>query len=115
MHTGYTPNPTVVHPGFGSYCAMELGERLENFDLPHCIAINSPGAGAGFLGMSYAPFVVQNPNAPIANLQAAQGCRGLADGAAARRCSARSRTSSPASGTPRRPSITRRSTPRRCG
>jgi hypothetical protein len=69
MHTGYAPNPTVVHPGFGSYCAVELGERLSNFDLPHCIAINSPGVGAGFLGMSYAPFVVQNPNAPIANLK----------------------------------------------
>jgi hypothetical protein len=69
MHTGYSPNPTVVHPGWGSVCAMELGERLEHFDLPHCIAINSPGAGAGFLGMSYAPFVVQNPNAPIANLR----------------------------------------------
>jgi uncharacterized protein (DUF1501 family) len=59
----------VTHPGFGSYCALELGEKLLNFDLPHCIAINSPGAGAGFLGMSYAPFVVQNPNAPIANLR----------------------------------------------
>ncbi len=69
MHTGYAPNPTVVHPGFGSYCALELGERLSNFTLPHCIAINNPGVGAGFLGMSYAPFVVQNPNAPIANLK----------------------------------------------
>ncbi len=69
MHTGYVPNPTVVHPGFGSYCALELGERLSDFTLPHCIAINSPGVGAGFLGMSYAPFVVQNPNAPIANLK----------------------------------------------
>jgi hypothetical protein len=69
MHTGYAPNPTVVHPGWGSSCAMELGERLANFDLPHCIAVNSPGVGAGFLGMSYAPFVVQNPSAPIANLQ----------------------------------------------
>jgi hypothetical protein len=69
MHTGYAPNPTVTHPGFGSYCALELGEKLSNFDLPHCIAINTPGAGAGFLGMSYAPFVVQNPNAPIANLR----------------------------------------------
>ena len=29
MHTGYAPNPTVVHPGLGSYCAMELGEQLE--------------------------------------------------------------------------------------
>jgi Protein of unknown function (DUF1501) len=70
MHTGYAPNPTVVHAGFGSVCALELGERLQHFDLPHCIAINSPGVGAGFLGMSYAPFVVQNPNAPIANLRA---------------------------------------------
>ena len=42
MHTGYAPNPTVVHPGFGSYCALDLGERLSNFDLPHCISINTP-------------------------------------------------------------------------
>jgi Protein of unknown function (DUF1501) len=69
MHTGYTPNPTIVHPAWGSICAMELGERLENFDLPHCISINSPGIGAGFLGMSYSPFVIQDPNSPIANLQ----------------------------------------------
>ncbi len=69
MHTGYSPNPTVTHPGWGSVCAMELGERLENFDLPHCISINTPGIGAGFLGMSYSPFMVQNPNTPIANLR----------------------------------------------
>ncbi len=50
MHTGYTPNPTVVHPGFGSYCAVELGERLQNFDLPHCIAINSPERRRGLPG-----------------------------------------------------------------
>jgi hypothetical protein len=69
MHTGYQPNPTVVHPGWGSVCAYELGEQLKEFDLPHCIAINEPGMGAGFLGMSYSPFVIQNPNAPIANLR----------------------------------------------
>ena len=69
MHSGYQPNPTVVHPGWGSICAYELGEGLKNFDLPHCIAINEPGMGAGFLGMSYSPFVIQNPNAPIANLK----------------------------------------------
>lgn len=68
MHTGYVPNPTVVHPGWGSTAAFELGSRMENFDLPHCVSINSPGAGAGFLGMAYTPFMVQNPNAPIANL-----------------------------------------------
>jgi Protein of unknown function (DUF1501) len=73
MHTGYQPNPTVVHPSFGSYCSVELGERLENFDLPHFISINSPSLGAGFLGMSHSPFMVQNPNAPIANLKPPAG------------------------------------------
>jgi hypothetical protein len=69
MHSGYVPNPTVVHPGWGSVCAYELGESLKNFDLPHCVAINEPGMGAGFLGMSFSPFVIQNPNSQIANLQ----------------------------------------------
>jgi hypothetical protein len=73
MHTGYAPNPTVVHPGFGSYCSYELGEKLANFSLPHCIAINTPGQAAGFLGMTHSPFMVQNPNAPIANLQPPSG------------------------------------------
>jgi hypothetical protein len=73
MHTGWTPNPTVVHPSFGSICSYEVGERIENFDLPHCIAINSPGMGAGFLGMAHSPFVVQNPNQPISNLQPPKG------------------------------------------
>jgi len=69
MHTGYAPNPTVVHPAFGSVLSYELGEKLENFDLPHCISINSSGEGAGFLGMAHSPFVVQNPNGKIANLE----------------------------------------------
>jgi len=73
MHTGQTPNPTVVHPAFGSVCSYELGEKLENFDLPHCISINTPGQGAGFLGMAHSPFVVQNPNAPVANLKPPAG------------------------------------------
>ena len=73
MHTGWTPNPTVVHPSFGSVCSYELGEQIPNFDLPHCISINTPGVGAGFLGMSHSPFMVQNPNAPIANLQPPAG------------------------------------------
>lgn len=69
MHTGYAPNPTVVHPGFGSVCSMELGYKLgDDFSLPHCVAINTPGEGAGFLGMTHAPFYIQNPNSPVANL-----------------------------------------------
>ena len=112
MHTGYAPNPTVVHPGWGSVCALELGEKLEHFDLPHCIAINSPGVGAGFLGMSYAPFVVQNPNAPVANLgpprTSTTGGWGVGS-----RCSIRSSRNSSASARPREPSITRPFTPKR--
>ena len=73
LHTGYQPNPTVVHPSFGSSFAYELGDKLENFDLPHCISINGPGVGAGFLGMAYSPFVVSNPNAPISNLEPPKG------------------------------------------
>jgi hypothetical protein len=69
MHSGYVPNPTVSHPSWGSICAYELGEQHKDLDLPHCVAINEPGMGAGFLGMSYSPFVIQNPNAPIANLR----------------------------------------------
>ncbi|MFO0956207.1 MAG: DUF1501 domain-containing protein [Isosphaeraceae bacterium] len=68
MHTGYQPNPTVVHPSFGSVCSYELGSKLEGMDLPHIISINSPGMGAGFLGMAHSPFVVNNPTAKIANL-----------------------------------------------
>jgi len=68
MHTGYQPNPTVVHPNFGSVCSYELGEKMPDFDLPHCISINTPSQGAGFLGMSHSPFMVQNPDQPVANL-----------------------------------------------
>jgi hypothetical protein len=73
MHTGYQPNPTVVHPGFGSYCSVELGEKLPGFALPHCISINSPSMGAGFLGMMHSPFVVNNPTGKVANLEPPDG------------------------------------------
>jgi hypothetical protein len=76
MHTGYAPNPTVVHPAFGSVCSYELGDKVQ-IDLPHCISINTPGEPAGFLGMTHSPFFIQNPNAPIANLQPPQGVDGM--------------------------------------
>jgi hypothetical protein len=74
MHTGYAPNPTVVHPSFGSICSYELGSKAgDDFPLPHCVAINSPGEGAGFLGMSHAPFFIQSPTSEIANLRPPKG------------------------------------------
>ncbi len=71
MHTGYTPNPTVVHPSFGSVCSSELGSKAgRDFALPHFVSINRAGESPGFLGMSHAPFAINNPNGRVANLVA---------------------------------------------
>lgn len=73
LHTGYTPNPTVVHSSFGSAFAYELGSKNESLALPHAISINGPGVGAGFLGMASSPFVISNPNGKVANLEPPAG------------------------------------------
>jgi len=73
MHTGYAPNPTVVHPSYGTSFAYELGGKVPGLALPHAISINGPGVGAGFLGMAYSPFVVSNPNGKVANLEPPAG------------------------------------------
>jgi uncharacterized protein (DUF1501 family) len=66
LHTGYAPSGGIVHPGFGSVVASELGP--EDFDLPHVVSIQGPSAGPSFLGVPYAPFVVSDPNRPPDNL-----------------------------------------------
>jgi hypothetical protein len=77
MHTGYVPNVTMQHPSFGAVSAFELGPQLKEFELPHFVSIGTPGAGAGFLGMAHAPFVVQNPGSPIQNLTPPGGLAGF--------------------------------------
>jgi hypothetical protein len=67
MHTGYVPNPTVQHPGLGSYVAQELGDPKSV--LPNFVSIGG-SQGAGFLGVEWDPFVIQNPAAPVENLTA---------------------------------------------
>ncbi len=59
MHTGYSPNPTVTHPSLGAWVNEELGATTS--DLPNFVSISGPSFGAGFLGVQYAPFVLQNP------------------------------------------------------
>jgi hypothetical protein len=66
LHTSYAPSGGIVHPGFGSLMAQELAPA--DFDLPHVVSINGPGAGPSFLGVRYAPFVVTDPNQPPDNL-----------------------------------------------
>ena len=67
MHTGYIPNPTVQHPGIGSYVAHETGSS--DSVLPNFVSIGG-SQGAGFLGVEWDPFVVDNPAAPVENLAA---------------------------------------------
>lgn len=58
MHTGYVPNPSVRHPSYGAVVAKELASQTSALDLPPFIAIGGGTIGPGFLGMRYAPLVV---------------------------------------------------------
>jgi hypothetical protein len=66
LHTGYPPSGTVKHPSFGCVTANELGDP--KFDLPHIVSIGGATIGAGMLGVSLEPFVVQDPTKPPANV-----------------------------------------------
>ena len=58
MHTGYVPNPTVVHPTFGSVVSYEVGRGRSALEIPSFVSVGGGSGQAGFLGMSHAPFVV---------------------------------------------------------
>ncbi len=61
MHTAYVPNPTVVHPTFGSVVSHELGGERTELELPAFVSIGGGGSGSpGFLGMMHAPFAVDS-------------------------------------------------------
>jgi hypothetical protein len=57
LHTGYAPNPTVVHPGLGSIISHELADQ--EAALPNYVCVNGPGARPGYLGVNHAPFVLR--------------------------------------------------------
>jgi len=81
MHTGRTPNPATQFPSMGAVMAQQAPtlQGYQATSLPAYVTV-SGGRGAdgpGFLGMTYAPFNVQNPGTPPDNLQA----RGLAGNA----------------------------------
>jgi len=58
MHTGYVPNPTVEHPGYGSVVSHELANQTGDLQIPPFVSVGGGSVGPGFLGMTYAPFVV---------------------------------------------------------
>jgi uncharacterized protein (DUF1501 family) len=60
MHTGYVPSPTVEYPSYGSVISHELIDQVPNLDIPPFVSVGGASVGAGFLGMTYAPFVVDS-------------------------------------------------------
>ncbi len=67
MHTGYVPNPSIIHPSYGSVVAHELAESRPELQIPPFVSIGGGSEGPGFLGMSWAPFAV-NSNGDVRNL-----------------------------------------------
>src|SRR5437868_6964332 len=71
LHTSYPPSGGIVHPGFGSLVAQQIGPA--DFDLPSFVSISGQTVGPSFLGVKYAPFVVTDPNQPPDNLRVPVG------------------------------------------
>ncbi len=71
LHTGYPPTGTLKHPSTGA--VVSLKRQNPNLDLPHFVSVNNPSFGAGFLGVSYGPFVIQDPGKPPDNVAYAAG------------------------------------------
>ena len=72
LHHGYLPMGGVKFPTLGSQVAQQIGKP--KFELPSFVRIGGKGTdagGAGFLGVDYDPFVLQNPEAKPENTQPA--------------------------------------------
>lgn len=67
MHTGYVPNPNVEHPSYGAVIAHELAGQVPGLEIPPFVSVGGGSVGPGFLGMSWAPFVVDS-NGNVRNL-----------------------------------------------
>ncbi|MCS6851952.1 MAG: DUF1501 domain-containing protein [Gemmataceae bacterium] len=69
MNTGRPPSPVVSYPHIGAVASSQLTPK--ELDLPGFISVGGTGEriGPGFLGMMYAPFTVQNPGQPPANIR----------------------------------------------
>lgn len=73
MHTGYVPNPNIEHPSYGAVVSHELIDTRNppnqepTLEIPPFVSVGSSSEGPGFLGMAYAPFVVDS-NGQVRNL-----------------------------------------------
>jgi uncharacterized protein DUF1501 len=71
VHTGYAPNPTVVHPSLGGWTSAGLGGPQA--ELPAFVSLGGPSFGAGFLGVQNGPFVLQRAGLPPADVSLPPG------------------------------------------
>ncbi len=60
MHTGYVPNPNIIHPSYGAVIAHELEDDNPGLEIPPFVSVGGGSEGPGFLGMAYAPFQVDS-------------------------------------------------------
>lgn len=67
LHTGYLPTGSVRHPSLGSNIAKQLADLTR--DLPAIVSVGQT-IGAGYLGVDYEPFVVDNPGQLPRNIEA---------------------------------------------
>jgi len=68
MHTGYVPNPNIEHPSYGAVIAHETISQRPELEIPPFVSVGGASEGPGFLGMAWAPFVV-NSNGQVRNLE----------------------------------------------
>ncbi|HEY2416366.1 MAG TPA: DUF1501 domain-containing protein, partial [Steroidobacteraceae bacterium] len=70
MHTGYVPNPNIEHPSYGAVVSHMMAEQSKKLQLeiPPFVSVGGGSIGPGFLGMTYAPFVV-NSDGNVRNLK----------------------------------------------
>jgi hypothetical protein len=70
MNTGRMPSPVVQYPAIGAMASSLLTPK--DLPLPGFIGIGGTAQriGSGFLGMMHAPFTIQNPGQPPANVAA---------------------------------------------
>lgn len=68
MHTGFRPVSNVTHPSYGSVIAKELFHERDDLEVPPFVAVGGGSQGPGFLGMTWAPFVV-NSSGRVDNIE----------------------------------------------
>ena len=60
MHTGFVPNPTVVHPTFGSVVSHEIAGKNKELEIPGFISVDAPSGSPGYMGTRNAAFDVDS-------------------------------------------------------